>query len=72
MTYIFKEPVRMIVIHPEYGTVEVKAYCRLDAKVQAANIWCVTLDDLQRAQIGVEKSVADDCGIVVAVGRRNL
>lgn len=60
----------MIVIHPKYGTVEVKAYCRTDAKLQAANIWDVTLDDLQRVQIGVEKGVADECNMVVQSGGR--
>ena len=55
MTYIFKEPVRMLVLHPAYGKVEVRAYCPLDAKLQAANLWDVLLDDLDRAQVGIEK-----------------
>jgi hypothetical protein len=60
MTYIFKEPVRMLVIHPKYGKLEVRAYCILDAKLQAANIWDITLDDLQRAQIGIEKAALEN------------
>ena len=55
MIYIFKEPVKMAVIHKNYGQVEVKAYCPLDAKLQACNIWDVTLDDLQGAKVGVDK-----------------
>lgn len=60
MTYVFKEPVRMLVLHPEYGSLEVRAYCHLDAKLQAANIWDVTLEDLRRAQIGIEKCVLEN------------
>lgn len=60
MTYIFKEPVRMLVLHPEYGQLEVRAYCPFDAKLQAANIWDVPLEDLRRAQIGIEKCVLEN------------
>lgn len=55
MIYEFKEPVRMLVRHPEFGELEVKAYCPFDAKLQAAGIWNVPLEDLQRAKIGIEK-----------------
>ncbi len=55
MIYVFEEPVRMLVTHPAFGWVEVKAYCRFDAKLQAAAIWGVSFDQMQRAQVGVEK-----------------
>lgn len=35
----FEEPVRMRVLHPTYGMVEVKAYCEVDAKMQANAQW---------------------------------
>ena len=54
--YVFKEPVRMVVISPVFGSVEVSAYCVFDAKLQAAGIWGVGVDQLGRVQVGIEKS----------------
>lgn len=44
----------MVVIHAQYGKVEVKAYCPFDAKLQAAGIWGVPFEDLQRAKVGID------------------
>ena len=54
MIYEFKEPTRMVVIHAHFGKAEVKAYCPFDAKLQAAGIWGVPFEDLQRAKVGIE------------------
>lgn len=51
----FREPVRMQVLHPQYGTVEVLARCELDAQMQAAKAWDVSwLDICREAKLAVE------------------
>ncbi len=35
----FEDPVRMQVLHPKYGKCEVRAYCAVDAKMQASALW---------------------------------
>lgn len=48
----FEEPVRMLVLHPKFGKVEVKAYCRVDAKIQALAQWPEA--DLGEMKVAVE------------------
>ena len=50
------EPVEVLVMHPERGSVVVPAYCRIDAQLQAAAIWDVTLDEvMERCKLGLKK-----------------
>ena len=43
-------------MHPERGSVVVPAYCRIDAQLQAAAIWDVTLDEvMERCKLGLKK-----------------
>ena len=51
----FREPVRMQVLHPQYGAVEVLAYCEMDAQLQAAEAWDVPWVDIcEGAKLAVE------------------
>lgn len=55
----FDDPVRMQVYDPTYGKLEVRAYCRVDAKLQAAAEWGVDFTDLARAKVAVETAALD-------------
>ncbi len=49
------EPMEVLVMHPERGPVVVPAYCRIDAQLQAAAIWDVTLDEvMERCKLGLK------------------
>ena len=61
----FEEPARMQVLHPKFGKVEVKAYCVVDAKMQANGYWPEA--DWGDMQVYVEnKALERACG---GVGR---
>lgn len=54
------EPVRVLVVHPELGSIEVKAYCRIDAQLQAAAKWNVPLDEVVgKCKLGLESEVLE-------------
>lgn len=64
----FKEPVRMQVLHPQHGAVEVLAYCEMDAQLQAAEAWDVPWVDIcQEAKLAVEtaalRALAEELGL---------
>lgn len=53
----FTEPVRMQVMHPQYGITEVEAFCEVDAQMQAAERWDVAwADAVNEMRIAVETS----------------
>lgn len=54
------ETVRVLVVHPELGAIEVQAYCRIDAQLQAATQWGITLDEVaEKCKIGLEPEVLE-------------
>ena len=57
-SFNFTEPVRFLVVHPQYGQVVVQAYCVFDAKMQAANQWEVPVMDIAaQCKVGIDKQV---------------
>lgn len=65
----FTEPVRMQVMHPEYGALTVEAFCELDAQLQAAERWDVPWADSKGdMRIAVEtdalRALAERLGLV--------
>lgn len=50
----FTEPVRMQVLHPVYGIFETKAFCPLDAKMQAGMHWNLSYEEEQKCKVAVE------------------
>lgn len=50
----FEDPVRMQVSHEKYGKCEVKAYCLMDAKLQASSIWGAEAGEMSQMRVAVE------------------
>lgn len=57
LTFSFGEPVRFLAVHPKHGQVVVRAYCGLEAKIEAANAWDVPYTDIEKeCKVGVENA----------------
>lgn len=56
----FEDPVKMMVLHPRYGKLEVKAYCAVDAKMQAGAAWGET--DWSKMRVAVETKALQQTG----------
>ena len=47
-----------MVVHPERGSIVVQAYCRIDAQLQAAAQWDISLDEvMEKCRLGLESEV---------------
>lgn len=56
-SFVFAEPVRFLVVHPQLGEKIVFAYCVVDAKLQASIEWEVPFEDVvKNCKIGVDKA----------------
>ena len=54
------DTVRVLVVHPELGSVVVSAYCRIDAQLQAAAHWDIALEEvLEKCRLGLETRVIE-------------
>ena len=52
------ETMRVLVVHPELGSIVVQAYCRIDAQLQAAMQWDISLDEvMEKCRLGLEPEV---------------
>ena len=54
----FREPVRMQVLVPGCGPVEVMAWCAEDARLQAAGLVDADFDVVMKSKVAVHKSAA--------------